>query len=127
MPENSATVRKPVLKFLCVCEGGTVRSVAMSYMLKYSFGQDALACSWAKNSTETMKILCEWSDRIIPMQAKFALYIPEEHKHKIKICDVGTDRWSNPLNQELVNLAGEFVQKWSSENFELAEATKTNS
>ena len=102
-----------------MCEGGTVRSVAMAYSLKYSFGQDALACSWAKNSPETIALLCEWADWIIVLQEKFTKYIPENCAHKMRVFDVGPDRWGNPLNKELVEMVSEQVQKWSNSKFEL--------
>lgn len=86
-----------------MCQGGNSRSVAMAYLLKYFYNIDAIACSWEKNSPETLKMLFEWADNILIMQGNFEQYIPEEYKSKIRVTDVGPDIWFS-IRKDLVQL-----------------------
>lgn len=87
-----------------MCQGGNSRSVALGFLMKYRYGEDALACSWEKNSPETLKMLFKWADRIIVMQEIFRKYVPEEYHEKLFTVDVGEDVWCNGLHPELLNL-----------------------
>jgi predicted protein tyrosine phosphatase len=91
-------------KVLCMCQGGNSRSVALAFLMKYRYGEDALACSWEKNSPETLKMLFEWADRIFVMQDIFRQYVPIEYHEKLYVVDVGVDVWANGLHPELLNL-----------------------
>jgi hypothetical protein len=107
------------MKFLTICEGGAVRSVAFAAVIRWDFHQDALPVSAAKNSPETIAALCDWADRIVPMEAKFADVVPSAHKHKIKICDVGPDVWFNSFDRKLRDLCGEFIEAWARQGWAL--------
>ena len=105
------------MKFLCVCEGGTVRSGAMAHVLKYEHGQEAIAASWLKLSQETLDFLSEkWADRIILMQPRF-LDKFQKHLAKIKVIDVGIDRWVNPLHPELMGIVRKVAGAWEKEKW----------
>lgn len=105
-------------KFLTVCEGGNVRSVSMAYTLKYDFSQDAIAFSFAKNSDEALKLLADWADYIVCMEPKFTSRF-EAWKAKVRVVDVGPDRWGNPLHSELYNIVAPVAQDWAGRNFEI--------
>lgn len=107
------------MRFLCVCEGGTVRSGSAAHALKYYFGQEAIAASHAKLSDDTMEMLFEWADRIILMQPHFADRVPEVYVPKVKVCDVGKDVWMNPLHPLLLTKVLTFLQAWSSEGWKI--------
>jgi len=92
------------VRILCMCEGGNVRSVACAYVLKYKYGQDALAISSRKNNLETHQLLWGWADRIIVMQPEFKNYILPKHHHKVMIYDVGPDQWGNCLHPDLLEI-----------------------
>lgn len=98
-------------KILCVCEAGVVRSGAMAFMLKYEFHQDAIAASHARTSDETMLMLSNWADLIIPMGEEFIKRIPMQNLHKVHVVPIGPDRWRNPLNQELLDIVGKHAQE----------------
>ena len=83
--------------FLTVCEGGTVRSVGLAFMLK-TRGFDALAASWRWNPPETLDLLCRWATRIIVVQPEFVEKISPAHRKKITVYDVGPDTYGNPLS-----------------------------
>ena len=97
------------MKVLCLCQGGNVRSVALAYLLKYGADTDALACSWQKNTPETIQMLCEWADAIALLESSFKVHVPTRYHDKIAIFDVGPDRWGNPLHPDLIALLTEMV------------------
>lgn len=105
-------------KFLTVCEGGNVRSVSMAFTLKYEFHQDAIAFSHSRNGDEALKLLADWADYIIVMEPKFADRF-EAWKGKVRVYDVGPDRWMNPLHKELYEIVSRGAQDWSNRNFEI--------
>jgi hypothetical protein len=84
------------MKILAVCQGGNSRSVAMARVLKTYYHHDALSSGYRDNSPETMKMLYEWSELIILMAEKYMEHVPEEYRHKVRVCDLPTDRWAGP-------------------------------
>lgn len=105
-------------KFVTVCEGGNVRSVALAFQLKCK-RQDAIACSWRFNHPDTQKWLFHWADRIVIMQKKFKAYIPEEFHHKLRVLDVGEDRFGNAFHPELQAGIAPIVDEWEKRGFEI--------
>jgi predicted protein tyrosine phosphatase len=97
-----AHVRK---KILCVCEGGSNRSVCVTNWLKNSLenGHDAIAAGWRFNDFDTLAMLCAWAQIIIVMEPYMVEKIPPVFKDKIKICDVGPDVYGNPKHPALIN------------------------
>jgi hypothetical protein len=100
------------VRFLCLCEGGIVRSSALASVLRWEFGQDALAASAEKNAPETIAMLCEWANYVIVMQPRFAGAVPARYAHKVHVLDVGPDVWKNPLHPELLTIVGDAAEKW---------------
>jgi len=100
------TARKQ--RILCVCQGGNCRSVHLAYVLKYSYGVDALACGYEGNTHSTLEMLCGWSDYIIVVQPQMMSYIPERFQEKVRVFDVGPDRFFQP-NNELLDLFNEKI------------------
>jgi len=99
------------MKILCLCEGGNVRSVACSYLLKYMHGQDALAASIAKNSAATLIMLCEWADKIIVMERMMKVMIIGRFQEKVSVYDVGPDRWGNAFHPQLIEQIEMLIQQ----------------
>jgi len=99
------------IRFLCVCEGGNCRSVALALMLKATKQHDAIACSWKDISEQTFHMLAAWADAIIVMEAYMAEKIPEPWQDKLNILDVGVDVWANPFNQELWAKIGDLLKE----------------
>lgn len=106
-------------KFLTMCEGGNVRSVALAYTLKHPFGQNALACGWRWNPMETRIMLFEWADYIILMQPQFRDHVPEAYHHKCRCVDVGVDNYGTPMHPDLRRGLHEVVQQWHDMNWEI--------
>ncbi|MFH1482490.1 MAG: hypothetical protein ABIE46_03150 [Patescibacteria group bacterium] len=99
------------MKILTMCQGGNSRSVAMAFLLKYKYNIDAIACSWEKNSSETLRMLFEWADNILIMESDFEKYIPTEYKHKIIITDVGYDQWFS-IRKDLIELCDILLESY---------------
>ena len=89
-------------KVLAICQAGTIRSGALSHLLKYAYGVDALSASAEETPDTTMSILADWADYIVLLEPHFAVRIPPEFHAKVRVFDVGPDRWSNPLHPELL-------------------------
>lgn len=87
-------------RILCVCENGNNRSVFMAYRLK-RHGFEALACGWRSSRPDTFKMLCNWADVIIVMQAGFINHIPPEFQVKVFTADVGPDKWGPRWHPEM--------------------------
>jgi predicted protein tyrosine phosphatase len=100
----------PNTKCLCVCAGGRVRSVAMRFILTDKYGCDALACGIEKNSPQTIAMLAEWAEVIFAMEPRFVAAIPRGHAHKIRVVDVGEDRWGTDRDPELRELCWEALK-----------------
>ena len=92
------------MKFLCICQYGHSRSVALSRVLQQR-GHAAVAIGWM-TSGDAMKPLAQWADKICVLETHFRQYVPSEHIGKVIDFNVGRDRWSNPYNQELLAILG---------------------
>lgn len=116
------------MQFLCVCEGGCVRSVALANVLKYcqrgwnavAIGVDhyPLIVSKVKLSTQRFVSLASHFDRIIVASehvrdrvgdilrnAEISPEIREQIESKIILVDLGHDRWGvklGPYNDDIV-------------------------
>lgn len=101
-------INKNSKKVLCVCSGGNSRSVGLAFLLKYSYGHDALACGVEGNDSETVEMLCEWAEYIICMFPEAKKKINSKFHQKVAICDVGYDRYFNP-SPDLIEQCNNFV------------------
>lgn len=101
------------MKFLCVCEAGTVRSGALAYSLRYNFSQKRVfQASGAKSDQEDLDLLAAWADYIIVLDQKFKDRF-EKFSKKVRVFDVGPDVWKNPLHSELQRIVSEKAQEWA--------------
>lgn len=89
-------------KFLCVCDGGNVRSAALAYVLHDILGQEALAVGRQRVSASTLALLCRWADLIVIMQPHMQESIPVEFESKLRCVDVGVDRYGIWIHPELL-------------------------
>lgn len=93
------------MKILTVCHGGSCRSIAAAYLLKYQLGfPDTVSMGVKVNSPETQNMLCRWADKIIVTGEEEILQkIPRQFQEKTDWLDIGPDIWHNPMNQGLLN------------------------
>ena len=87
-------------KLLCVCQQGNIRSVALARLLK-SEGNDTIACGVNANSQETLKMLCEWADKVLVVENSLANGLPKGFEDKIVQMNIGGDIWNNTHHPDL--------------------------
>ena len=92
-----------------------VRSSGIADVLRNDMGIDAIALSSINNKPETMEMLCEWADLVIPVEPRYEHKVPAEYKHKWENCkmwdekfnhkrkvlNLGADIWGNARHPEL--------------------------
>lgn len=93
------------MKFLCVCDGGNVRSHALAYILHDFRHQEAIAIGRWNVSSTTMQYMCDWADRIVIMQSHMIEHIPQNAIDKTVCCDVGMDTFGIHIHPELLGYA----------------------
>lgn len=103
------------MKVLTVCIGGMVRSAGISDVLRNDMGIDSVALSSINNTPETMEMMCEWADVVVPVEPRYEHQVPNEYKakwenckmwdekfnHKRKVLNLGADVWGNARHPEL--------------------------
>lgn len=87
-------------KILCVCQYGHSRSVALSRILHHR-NISAIAMGW-QTAGDAIDVGCQWADKIAVLESSYLSRIPEQHRDKVVIVDVGKDIWSNPHNADLL-------------------------
>lgn len=95
------------LKYLCVCDGGNVRSQALAYVLHDIMGHEAIPVGRWRVSKETMNMMCKWADKIIIMQPHMEESIEKKFKKKLLCIDVGIDRFGVYVHPELLQIVNQ--------------------
>lgn len=96
-------------KVLCVCQGGNSRSVALAYYLK-SKGKQAIAVGTDHTSKETFELLINWADAVIVTDKNLLHLVPYDG-HKLRVWDVGHDRFFRGFSQELIDLYDSYYRE----------------
>ena len=99
------------MRILCLCERGNSRSVALAWILKDHMGQNAIASGMRTMDDETKELLYKWADRIILVDKNFEPEIPEQYKLKLKIWDVGPDRFFRGFEQSLLDTYVKYINE----------------
>lgn len=98
------------MKILTVCDQGNNRSVQFAHLLKYKYkGSDTIPVGLSSHSKETLEMLFKWADVIILTDR--VQKVPDEYKDKVKVWDVGEDRYPRPFNPELHQLARKLIEE----------------
>jgi hypothetical protein len=68
---------------------------------------EAVAIGWSTAGQDAIDVLSEWAHYIFMLDMTNGPHkILPRHRIKIVPFDVGPDRWSNPYNQELLEILG---------------------
>lgn len=97
--------------FLCICQYGHSRSVACARALHIR-GYSAVAAGAETCGSAIRNGLALWADAIIIMQPAFMAAVPEQYRSKVRVLDVGPDKWSNPYHPELAALIDAQLNAW---------------
>lgn len=100
---------KRKIKVLTVCDKGINRSVVLASLLKWDY--DTISMGTITTEKDTAKMLFEWAEVIIVVTEGLKLLIPKEYKDKVKVYDVGEDRFPRPFNLELVDYFKRYLEK----------------
>ena len=92
--------------FLCVCQYGHSRSVALTRVL-HGRGYHAVAVGVGTAGT-AFPVLCGFADTILLLDKQLIPYVAP-WAGKVTLMDVGPDVWSNPYNADLLDLLGGMV------------------
>lgn len=107
------------MKFLTICEGGCVRSVALAYLLRQQ-GQDAIPVSARWNTVESIEALSyHWADYVILLAPEWKEKLPADAKAKCWTVDIGPDRWGACFHGELLATLAPIVAAWKNVDFDL--------
>lgn len=98
-----------MMKVLCVCSRGNSRSVALGWMLKDGMAFDAIAMGIDANSEDTKNMLYDWADHIIIVDRELLDKFPERYKNKLKVFDVGGDRFFRGFEPELIDIYKKYL------------------
>lgn len=91
-------------RIITMCRQGLCRSVGLADVLKLHFEPvDVLPIGYFGNSLETRRMLMEWADHIIVMEAKYMQHVYDDLKHKAHICEVGPDTYGHSHNPQLID------------------------
>ena len=99
------------MKILCLCERGNSRSVALAWILKDHMGHNAIASGMRTMDDETKEMLYNWAERIILVDKTFEDEIPVEYKTKLKVWDVGPDRFFRGFEQSLLDTYVKYINE----------------
>jgi hypothetical protein len=107
-------------RIMCMCEGGHNRSGALALQLKQR-GVDAIQIGWRHNPASTINYVAAWADFIILMQPwdTTTTKISSRYESKIRVLDVGPDRWGSNTNMELNLLVAPYVEDWIRRDFSI--------
>lgn len=91
-------------KYLCVYDGGNVRSYALAYVLHDLLGHEAIAVGRIRVSQETLDTFCDWADTVVIMQPHMQESISNKFHSKLKCVDVGIDRFGISIHPDLLKM-----------------------
>ncbi len=100
------------MKLLILCDQGNNRSVQFAHLLKY-WGNDCIAAGTETNSKETLKMLCNWADKIILTSHLIeggVIELGSQPVGKIVVFDVGPDTYPRPFNPVLHAMAKHILE-----------------
>ncbi len=97
-----------VIKILTVCDQGNNRAVQFAHLLKYKYKADAIPVGLDTTSKETLDMLYTWADYIILTDK--TQKVPGEYTSKVKLWDVGEDRYPRPFNPVLLVIAKKMIE-----------------
>jgi len=89
------------MKILCVCRSGMCRSVATRHCLNERGYKNVIAIGWNNTLEETLKMLCDWADKILVAKPYHGHMLPSGKEKIDQGFTIGEDTWLNPFNKVL--------------------------
>lgn len=101
------------MKFLCVCDYGQVRSVALARLLQMN-DHEAIPVGVCTLNETSFNYFAHWADKIVDLTTQGFHWIDQylfPLKSKYVRLDIGIDRWGNPFNEELEKILEEKIKE----------------
>lgn len=117
----SAGRKRGIMKFLVICAGGNIRSRAFVHHLMYRLGFEALSASHDRQTDGTLALLFDWADRIVVVQPQYAARVTPDHRHKVKVLDVGPDEFGSPWHFILQYKIQCLISEWAKSGFAVGQ------
>lgn len=105
------------MRIVTVCEQGNNRSVHAAYIMRYKRKvdgggfNDVIPIGIKTSSKELQTMLFDWAEWIILTDATFKNLIDTKYTDKLKIWDVGEDRYFRGFNQELLTILRTYMER----------------
>lgn len=96
------------MNFLCVCQYGHSRSVALARVL-HQRGYHAVACGH-QTAGPLLATLADAADRILILDDNMTPHV-KQWSDKVVSIHIGPDVWSNPYNQDLIRILNQKVDE----------------
>jgi hypothetical protein len=96
--------------FLCVCQYGHSRSVALAREF-HKRGFNAVAVGVGTAGKEAIAALSEQAIRICVLEPHYENAIPVEDRNRVWVFNVGRDKWSNPYSPELAGILSKMLDE----------------
>ncbi len=98
------------MKVLCLCQKGNSRSAALKWYLQkeHSPRHETLAAGMTNTSRDTRSMLYKWADLVIITTPRYRHWIPPEFDAKVRVWDVGTDKWFHGFDADLIETYRKF-------------------
>ena len=98
------------MKIVILCQKGNMRSVSLAWYLKKYLKHEAIATGFTVTRRSTRKMLFGWSDMIICVAGRYSHWVPEKYRYKLKVWDVGTDRWFKGYPKDLIDIFKRYIK-----------------
>jgi hypothetical protein len=99
------------MKIVVLCQRGNTRAAAVAWYLKRYLKHEVIAAGFVGTSRKTRRMLYNWSDVIICVAKRYAHWVPEEYRHKLKIWNIGRGRWFPGYHEDLIALFVKYIEK----------------
>jgi len=108
------------MKILVLCDEGNNRSVTLAHQLKY-LGHDVLTAGLKRNDSHTIRLLADWSDKIIltdaPQVRRLQLIATTTELgstgfgRTVEVWDIGPDVYPRPFNPHLLKICRQLIEE----------------
>lgn len=114
LPETPISLPLVPIKTLCVCQYGHNRSQGLAWLLNWKYHHPAIATGWVTHDG-AIPILGRWADRILVVEgymvAEVNKVLDATDRSKVRVYEIGGDRWVNPRHPEMLALLGQYIDK----------------
>ena len=101
------------MKIVVLCQKGSTRSQALSWYLRKYLKHEVIATGFVGTSRKTRRMLYDWSNVIICVTKRYAHWVPEKYRHKLKIWHIGRPsrgKWFPGYHEDLIAMFVKYIE-----------------